>query len=75
MPNGREEPPADTTDRPPVRYTCFFLELNGHWSNAKHIYAIDDVEALSIAMLLAENRPFELWDAYRFVHWPTEDLH
>jgi hypothetical protein len=75
MPNGREEPPAGRPDRPPVRYTCFFLELNGHWSDAKRIYAVDDAEAVGIATSMADNRPFELWEAFRFVHWPTQDLH
>jgi len=74
MPNGQDERPAANTDRPPSRYTCFFLELSGHWSKAHFIFALDDVEALRIAIIMAEGKQFELLEGLRLVHWPTEDL-
>lgn len=75
MPNDHIPPPKEDTDRRGTRYTCFFLLHNGHWSDAQAIFALDDVEALGIAILMAEDRHFELWEGFRLVHWPTENLH
>jgi hypothetical protein len=75
MPNDHDQSLDTASNGHGTRYTCFFLLCNGHWSDARDIFAMDDVEALGIAILMADDKHFELWDGIRLVHWPTDGLH
>lgn len=56
-----------TTGRPNVAYTVAFLNEDGTWINTKLVYASSDAEAISIAIFLADDDPFEVWQGLRFV--------
>lgn len=60
--------------RPPPRYRTFLLDINGQISRERAVEALNDKEAITVAVGMMDGRAIDLWDGLRFIeHFPKID--